>query len=210
MRFRDIESLLGEETVAQFESLVASALSAPRGGDDKVCALRELLVAMLAAIVTTKAYLPQSERLATADATRLQDLVAAILRIHGGRPATRTTKPAQSGTMVLRPANDDGAALLSAGRGTFMQHQHRALSLTTRQHAEGMSRADTACKKFDSSLLSRSNELSAQRIARLEAMRAQANEFVRRSQVLRSAARTLTTSLQQTRQLTRSRTQLAE
>jgi hypothetical protein len=75
MKFEDIQSLLGQETITGFQSTIASVLESAGGDHDTVCALRELLVSMLAAIVTTTTYLQQSEQLAAEDATQLIALV---------------------------------------------------------------------------------------------------------------------------------------
>jgi hypothetical protein len=210
MKFRAIESLLGEETVAQFESLVASALSASSGDDERVCALRELLVALLAGIVTTKTYLAQSERLASEDAARLRDLVATILRIQEQQIPTSEAARAKRSTMVLKPANSDEAGPPAGNRSAIARPQQvmRTLqfrcprSLMARQPTEGAPEAER--KKSGSLALSRASELSAQRIARSEAIRAQTKMIVAQSQALLAKARMLTTSLQQSRNFTRS------
>jgi hypothetical protein len=71
-----------------------------------------------------------------------------------------------------------------------------------RQPTEGAPEAER--KKSGSLALSRASELSAQRIARSEAIRAQTKMIVAQSQALLAKARMLTTSLQQSRNFTRS------
>jgi hypothetical protein len=88
MKFEDIQNLLGQETIRGLQSVIASALESSGGDHDTFCALRELLVSMLAAIVTTKTYLRQSEQLAAEDATQLIALVRKVKEITPQQPVT--------------------------------------------------------------------------------------------------------------------------
>jgi hypothetical protein len=87
MKFGDIQNLLGQETITGLHNTIASALEASDGDHDTVCALRELLVSMLAAIMTTKTYLQQSEQLAAEDAAQLIALVRKTKAITPQQPA---------------------------------------------------------------------------------------------------------------------------
>jgi hypothetical protein len=96
MTFEDMESVLGYETVTAIQRAIASTLQASDGDHHTVAALRGFLVSMLAAIVTTKTYLPHAQRLAAEDAAQLKALVVRIKEIGRHRPVT----PAQHGSAV--------------------------------------------------------------------------------------------------------------
>ena len=89
MKFEDIECIIGHDAITQIESTIASILRASEGDHNTVCALRELLVGMLAAIVTTKTYLPVSEQLAAEDAAKLNALVGKIKEITPPQPSAQ-------------------------------------------------------------------------------------------------------------------------
>jgi hypothetical protein len=86
MTFEEMESVLGDETVTAIQGGIASALQASDGDHHTVATLREFLVSMLAAIVTTKTYLPQAQQLAATDAAQLKALVARIREIERHQP----------------------------------------------------------------------------------------------------------------------------
>ena len=50
MKFEDIQSLLGQETIGGLQSTIVSALESSDGDHEAFCALRELLVSMLASV----------------------------------------------------------------------------------------------------------------------------------------------------------------
>jgi hypothetical protein len=81
MTLEGMESALGYETVTAIQRAIVSTLQASDGDHHTVHALREFLVCMLAAILTTKTYLPHSQRLAAEDAAQLKALVARIREI---------------------------------------------------------------------------------------------------------------------------------
>ena len=103
MRFADIESLLGHDTVARVQQAIISAYEASDGDDDAVRALRELLIGMLATIVTTKRSLPRSQQLAAEDAAQLQALVARIREIAPQPAAVVTASGVAVATLLRMP-----------------------------------------------------------------------------------------------------------
>jgi hypothetical protein len=78
MRFAQIEELLGRDIVLRVQGSVGSAYQAAGGDQESLRAVRQLLIGMLAAAVTTHRYLPQAEQLAAEDAERLNTLVRKI------------------------------------------------------------------------------------------------------------------------------------
>jgi hypothetical protein len=104
MKFEDIQNLLGHETIMGLQSTIASALESSGGDHDTFCALRELLVSMLAALATTKTYLQQSEQLAAEDATQLIALVRKTKEIAPQQAATPPLALTAVATEMLRPS----------------------------------------------------------------------------------------------------------
>jgi hypothetical protein len=128
MTFEDIQNLLGQETITGLQSAIASALESSGGDHDAFCALRELLVSTLAAIVTTKTYLQQSEQLAAEDATQLIALVRKTKEITPQQPATPPLAstavaaemlrlPRRGATQFLPSAEPSRITAQLAGRG---------------------------------------------------------------------------------------------
>jgi hypothetical protein len=104
MKFEDIHNLLGQETIRGLQSTIVSALESSGGDHRAFCALRELLVSMLAALVTTKTYSQQSEQLAAEDAAQLIALVRKTKEITPQQPAMPPLASTAVAAEMLRPS----------------------------------------------------------------------------------------------------------
>ena len=88
MRFAEIENLLGPETLSSIEQNVTAAYQAAGTDHEAFRALREFLVGLLAALVTTERHLPSAEQFAAEDAQQLNALVRKIKSISQSAAAT--------------------------------------------------------------------------------------------------------------------------
>jgi hypothetical protein len=88
MRFAEIEARLGHDATDRIQDSIASAYQGTGARAEGVCALRALLVSMLAAIVTTERHMPVAEQLAAEDGAQLNALVRKIRGMNNpGKPA---------------------------------------------------------------------------------------------------------------------------
>jgi hypothetical protein len=107
VRFAEIENLLGPETLSNIEQNVTAAYEAAGDDQDGFRALREFLIGLLAAVVTTERHLPSAERFAAEDAMQLNALVKKIKSI--SRPA--------GGAVLEEPSDDDGSRWIVSDSG---------------------------------------------------------------------------------------------
>jgi len=213
MRFKDMETLLGQETITHIQGAIASALHASNGDHDTVCALREFLVGMLASIVTTKTYLPQSQQLAAEDAAQLYALVRKIKEIAPHQPATSAPTAAAMlrlpGTGMHQPPLQPFGASAAEPSGSAVQlarrRAHEPASATELgtvipfPHAVRRSRpAPETETATEGEIMSHVASLSAARsaIARKKELTAQKREVLARSHALLAKSRSLRTSLE--------------
>jgi hypothetical protein len=93
VRFAEIENLLGPETLSNIEQNVTAAYQAAGGDHDGFRALREFLIGLLAAVVTTERHLASAEQFAAEDAMQLNSLVRKIKSISQPLSAARFEEP---------------------------------------------------------------------------------------------------------------------
>jgi hypothetical protein len=107
VRFAEIENLLGPETLFNIEQNVTAAYEAAGDDHDGFRALREFLIGLLAAVVTTERHLSSAEQFAAEDAMQLNALVRKIKSI---------SQPAE-GAPFEAPSDNDGSRWIVSGNG---------------------------------------------------------------------------------------------
>jgi hypothetical protein len=209
MKFEDIQDLLGQETITGLQSAIASALESSGGDHDAFCALRGLVVSMLAAIVTTKTYLQQSEQLAAEDATQLIALVRKTKEITPQQPATPPLASTAVAAEILRLPGRGAAQFLPsaepsqitaqlAGRGahepagTTDSHKVIPFRAKARRPEPGASEVApvAGCELMVHALCASRNA-----IARKKELTAQKREVLAQSRALLARSRSLRESL---------------
>ena len=215
MKFKDIASLLGHEAITEIEGAIASVLRASDGDHDTVRALREFLVGMLAAVVTTKTYLPLSERLAAEDAAQLNALVRKIKEITPHQPSAQapsavavdtrqlprsaTEQPPPQPVVASATERAGSVVQLLPGRarvaaGAMESHQVIPFRTAARQPqppAEAASKTDRESMPHATCLA-----LARNAIARKKELTARRREVFSRSLALLAKSQSLRTSLE--------------
>jgi hypothetical protein len=196
MRFTEIEARLGPDATCRIQDSVASAYRAAGAQVEGVSALRALLVAMLATVVTTERHLAVAEQLAAEDAAQLNALVRKIREIAPHRPATTTPAPAAVAAEAWR------RPLWGKEQPPLARRGARAASSTTEQGTvipfRGTDRRRRPAPEAEEALASPAASLCASRsaIARKKELTAQKREVLARSQALLAQSRSLRTSLE--------------
>jgi hypothetical protein len=185
MKIAHIERLVGQEAIADLQCTVASVLAASGGDHGTVCALREFLVGLLASILTTRTYLPQSQRLAAEDAALLNALVRKIKDITPHQAATpMTARVIELARRGVRPVagetqSHEVVPFRDSGRVPGGREAESVAGRDFMSHVAGVSAAKRA--------IARKQELSAQK-----------REVLARSQALLAHSRSLRASLEAT------------
>jgi hypothetical protein len=109
MRFARVEDLLGRDIVDEVQRAVSNAYQTRGADHEAFCALRELLVGMLAALVTSERHLLVAQQLAAEDAAHLNALVRKVQEI-SMPPTTAAAHPATERGLPLRPPTETVAA----------------------------------------------------------------------------------------------------
>ncbi len=197
MRFSRVEDLLGRDTVDEIQRAVGNAYQTRCADYAGFCALRELLVGMLAALVTSERHLPVAQQLAAEDAAQLNALVRKIQEISrspiaaAAHPAAERDFASRSPATTVAANRGRRALLVSPRRVTHRVNPARGaplapLTISTRAHPIrvtcGMS-AETEAEVAD---------FCRDRIARLRRRIDDTHAVVLRSQALLAAARMLT------------------
>jgi hypothetical protein len=127
MRFSEIEAQLGREATFRIQDSVNSAYRAAGARRDGVNALRQLLVSMLASVVTTERHMPMAEYLAAEDAAQLNALVRLIKDMKECGASVIRVPPAD------RAASDVGGTPSQGPCATFGLGARRCALVTARR-----------------------------------------------------------------------------
>jgi hypothetical protein len=194
MRFARVEDLLGRDVVDEVQRAVGNAYQTRCADHDAFCALRELLVGMLAALVTSERHLLVAQQLAAEDAAHLNALVRKIQEI-SGPPVVATAHSAEdrgrpSRLPAATVAEDRGRRALSVSprRGTHRVNPARGAPLAQLPVSTG---AQPVCVTCDVPAETRTGvaDLCWDRIALLRRRIDDTHVVVLRSQALLAAAR---------------------
>jgi hypothetical protein len=194
MRFARVEDLLGRDVVDEVQRAVGNAYQTRCADHDAFCALRELLVGMLAALVTSERHLPVAQQLAAEDAAHLNALVRKIQEISmppvaaAANPATDRSLTPRLPTAIAAANRGRRALSVSPRRGTHGVNPARGATLAQPPAATG---AQPVCVTCDVPAETRTGvaDLCWDRIARLRRRIDDTHVVVLRSEALLAAAR---------------------
>ena len=105
MRFARVEDLLGRDIVDEVQRAVSNAYQTRGADHEAFCALRELLVGMLAALVTSERHLLVAQQLAAEDAAHLNALVRKVQEISMPPTTAAITLTSAKITTLIRDAS---------------------------------------------------------------------------------------------------------
>ena len=206
MKFEHIERLVGQEAISDLQCTIASVLEASGGDHDTVCALRKFLVGLLASIITTRTYLPQSQRLAAEDAALLIALVKKIKEIAPAIAAAMLQVPSRGLEQLPRhpfaasSAEPSGSAVQLGRRSAHGSASATELG-TVIPFPDASARLRPAPETetaTEGEFMSHVPAVSAAQmaIARKKELTTQKREVLARSQALLAQSRSLRTSLE--------------
>jgi hypothetical protein len=194
MRFATIEEVLGRDTVNSIHHAVRDAYQTRCGDQSGLCALRELLVGVLAAVVTTERHIAVAQQLAAEDAAKLNALVRTIQEMRSPQPSTtipsagREVRPPVTMTLA---AHRSRRALLASPRRAGRRDFARAGSVGRTQVWASGHMSLEACAQVQSDTV----QLCHTSILRLRNRIDEAHIAISRSQALLAASRELAASV---------------
>jgi hypothetical protein len=198
MRFARIEEVLGRDAVKEVQRAVGIAFQTRCADHDGFCALRELLVGLLAAVVTTQRHIALAQLLAAEDAAQLNALVRKIQEVNAPQPSTvpitsvgcATQSPASTATTAADRSRR--ALLVSPRRARPRPHLAGASPVAGSQVGASGHKSVAASMQAQSEAV----RLCRTSIFRLRERIEDAHATLSRSQALLAASRELTRSRQ--------------